>query len=166
MQSSRHHMLCKWCDAHRPSTSAGSAASGASRGLPAAPAAAAPSAGRARPRRPRAPGRTLELRTLYSEGPSTMRGSVHRGGLQARPGLLPAYTRACALARLDAGAALCVSCAACALQTLGNVCSMMLIRRSPPAALQKLFRYAACSPLPARRCLSYSCATPNRCGSG
>ncbi len=63
----------------------------------------------------------------------------------------------------EAGAALCVSCAAFALQTSGNACSMMLIRRSPPAALQKPFRYAACSPLSARRCLLYSCATPNRC---
>ncbi len=84
MQPSKHHMLCKWCDAHHPSMSAGSAASAAPRGLPAAPAAAALSAGRPRPGRPRAMRCMLELRSLCSEGHSTTRSRTHRGRLQGR----------------------------------------------------------------------------------
>ena len=63
----------------------------------------------------------------------------------------------------EAGPAHRAGCAAFVSQLLGSACCMTLMRRSPPAALQKPFRYAACSALPARRSLLYSRVALSRC---
>ncbi len=62
-----------------------------------------------------------------------------------------------------AGAAPCVGCAMFAPQLSGSACCMTLMRSSPPAVLQKPFRYAACGALPARHSLVYSSVELHRC---
>ncbi len=63
----------------------------------------------------------------------------------------------------EAGAALRGGCAALAPQTSGSVRSMTLMRRSPPAALQKPFRYATRGALPALSSLTYISVLMNKC---
>jgi len=63
----------------------------------------------------------------------------------------------------EAGAAPRAGCAALPPPPSDSACCRTLMSRSPPAALQKPFRYAACGALPARRSLSYISVVLNRC---